>query len=97
MAVDFDVGAFGESTGARSRLIPDGATVRASIARVRTTQGILPWVVRVQAGDKVIFDTPLDECRGRWKENTQFIAVMFSVLALVPVVLVFSWSTRRPR
>ena len=96
-AVEFDAGAFGTGSGERSKVIPDGAIVRVSIAKVQTAQGILPLVVRVQEGDNVVLSSTADEFRSRWSENTQFIAVMFAVLGLTPVVLVFSWTRRRPR
>ena len=93
--MNFDVGAFGASGGGRARLIPNGARVTTSIVKVRTDQGVLPWVVRVESGGTVVFDLTPEERRQEWLDATEFIAVMESVLAFIPALLIFGSVRRR--
>lgn len=94
-SINFDVGAFGASGGGRARLIPNGARVTASIVKVRTDQGVLPWIVRVESGGTVVFDLTPEERRQEWLDATEFIAVMESVLAFIPALLIFGSVRRR--
>ena len=89
--VKFDLSAFGEAQGGRAKLIPNGATVKVSIATIRTSQGLMPLVVKASSDHGPLFSSDAADCEQRFNSATAFIFVISSVLAFVPVLIVFSF------